>query len=401
MTLPFGVTTFGFVSKDLDTIRAELDEGLRAAFGNVNTAAGPFHQLREFWANRERTLWELAESTYAAPDPDMATGDSLDAVGAITDNDREAADESRVTLTLSLDATITVPAGSIVSVTGQPSVRFVTLADVTSTTAGDYPAEAECEETGPIAAAAGTLEVIETPVSGWTAVTNALDAVPGTDLETDPVYRARRRDEVARQGTGPADAIRADLLDLDDVVSVSVTLNDTDATVDGLPPHSFEAIVYDGSEAGTTVTAATIAQRIWDVKPAGIETYGNTSGTAVDALGIDRVVRFSRPVVRPVYLDVVASVHSSLGWNATTGPDAIKAAVVTEGRARFTTGKDVIRTRLFAPPLGVDGVHDVTALELGFTASPSGTINLAIAPRELATFDTSRVTVTANIVEPS
>lgn len=401
MTLPYGVTPFGFLAKDLDTIRAEVDEGLRGIFGNANLAAGPLHQLRDLWANRERNLWELAEAVYAANDPDQASGDGLDAVGAITANDREAAAKGSVVLLLSLEAAVTVPAGSIVSVDGTPSIRVVLVEDVTSTTAGDYEGEAEFEETGPISAASGTLTVIETPVSGWTDVTNALDAVPGTDEETDPVYRARREDEVARQGTGPADAIRADLLDVDGVESVTVTLNDTDDPVDGLPPHSFEAIVYDGTTDGTEVDAGAIAQAIWESKPAGIQTYGGSSGTAVDAQGRERTVYFSRPTARPVYIDVGADVSTSLGWDPTNGPTAIKEAVVAFARARFLVGGDVIRARLYSPALGVPGVFDVTALEIGFSPSPAGTSNLAIADRELATFDTSRVTVTATLVEPS
>jgi hypothetical protein len=45
---------------------------------------------------------------------------------------------------------------------------------------------------------------------------------------------------------------------------------------------------------------------------------------------------------------------------------------------------------------GVPGVTDVTALRLGFAASPVGTTNLVVTGRAIARFDTSRVLV--NIV---
>lgn len=396
MSLPFGVTVAGFLAKDLDTIRTELREAFVRALGAVNVEASPIHQLIELYANRERTLWELAESVYAASDPDSASGAALDALGALTGTPRDPATSSTVTLSVTLEATTTLPAGSVASVTGNPTARFVTLAEVTSTTAGVYEVLAESEDTGPVAGLAGTITEIATPVSGWTAVTNALDAVPGTDLETDTSYRARREDELAAVGTGTADAMRAELLAVDGIVAAYVFENATDLPyVLGpvtLSPHSLAALVYDGTDDGSAVTADTIAQAIWDAKPVGIETAGTETGTAVDASGVSHTIRFTRPTPAPVYIDAIVDVSILDGWDATTGEDEIKAAIVAFAEEAFGIGDDVILTRLYRPIYSVAGVVDA-AIEMGFAAAPSGTSNLSISPGGLATFDTSRITV--------
>lgn len=402
MSLPWGLTTAGFVAKPLATVLEEIEEAEKEQISpELNVKAGPTHQINGIFASKVRELWELAEAVHAAGDPDRASGASLDAVAALRGSTREAATKSRVTETVTLGASMTLPAGSIVSVLGDPTARFVTLTAVTSVLAGNYSVEMEAESAGIVAANAGTLTEIETPVAGWTAATNALDAVLGTVVETDAGLRARSESELAAQGTSPADAIRADLLDLTGVVTVQVFENVTSVTdADGLPPHSVEAVVYDGSEGGTTVAADDIAQVLWDTVAAGIETYGSSSGTATATDGTTHTMRFSRPTVRPVYVSPTVSAAIARGWDTAEGADLVAAAIVAVGDDAFGSGDDVIRRRLEAGAMAIPGVIDLTAFTLGFSASPVGTANLVVGRRELATFDTSRVVVTVNLVTP-
>ena len=80
----------------------------------------------------------------------------------------------------------------------------------------------------------------------------------------------------------------------------------------------------------------------------------------------------------------------------------VKATVVAQANRR-SLDDDVIALVIRASPievvtptetLGVRGVSDVPILKLGFSASPTGIINLPISGREIAHFDTSRFTVT-------
>jgi hypothetical protein len=123
-----------------------------------------------------------------------------------------------------------------------------TAADITDNTAhwryvGEGTAyaqvAAESVDTGPKVAASGTLTVIETPVARWESAINLLDAVNGRDVESDSALRLRREAEIHAQGNAVAEAIRADVLRVTDVTSVTVFANDTDVTdADGVPPHS-------------------------------------------------------------------------------------------------------------------------------------------------------------------
>lgn len=411
-TIPYGLTAAGFLKKPLATIQEEIEQGLidglRDSEGNarLNVRTGVTSQITGPYASKAEELWELAEAIHAAFDRDSASGAALDTVGAMTGAERVPDTKGTVVATVTLGAAMTLPAGSIASVVGDPTSRWVTLVDVVSTTADDYEVELECETAGPIAANAGQLTVIETPVSGWTAITNALDADQGALEETDAEYRARQEDELAGQGTSPQDAIRADLLALltenditDGTITVAMNVGDV-ADADGLPPHSIEAIVYDGTDAGTALADDDIAQRLWDTVAAGIRTHGTESGVATDSVGVEHLIYFSRPTIVPIYVSTTVSVAASRGWDTTNGPTSIKEALVEFGRETFGTGDDVARFRLMSALFVVAGIVDVTAFTLGIAASPVGTVNVAIDRRSLSSWDTSRIVVTATVVTP-
>lgn len=411
-SLPWGLTPYGFRAKTLDEILSGLEARAIAEIVDeegrplLNVKVGPIAQLLGIFASEAREVWEVVEAVHAANDPDRASGAALASVGALTGSEPLGATPSTVVATVTLGAGVTLPAGSIASVDGDPDARFVTLADVGGGAAGDYEVELESETAGPIAANAGTLTEIETPVAGWSAITNALDAVQGTLVETDADFRIRRDDELEAQGTSPQDAIRADLLRLlaDAEITnggVTVAMNVTDATDgDGLPPHSVEAIVYDGTEDGSGLTDDEIAQRLWETVAAGIATHGTSSGTAIDALGVERTVEFSRPTLVPIYVDVTVDVALARGWDEDAGADAVAAAIAAAGDELHGVGDDVIRYRLIAAALSITGVIDVEVMTVGTTASPVGMGNVTIGARELATFDTSRIDVTVDVGSP-
>jgi uncharacterized phage protein gp47/JayE len=441
----FGVTSEGFVLKTLDDIKTEVEEQQRAEIdpGLNQGGASLLGNVNGSHVEQTSEVWEVAQAIYAGGDPDSAEGHDLDVLCAYTGVTRLPAEASTVTLTLTGSSGATVPAASVVSVDGNAEARFATLEDATlavltawanttAYTAGDrrtnasrayecitsgtsagsggptttsdditdgtahwrYLGEgtyavdvaAEAEETGPTAALSGALTEIETPVTGWESSINLLDAEPGRDIENDAELRLRRELTLATGGKGTPDAIRADVLNVDDVEEAIVFVNDTDTTDgDGLPPHSFQVVVLGGDDDE-------IAQAVWDSGPAGIQTYGGETGTAVDALGNNRTINFERPDEVEIYLDV--TVTTDPDTYPADGDDQIAAALVAFGDT-FTIGQDVVRSQLFAPIFSVSGVLDVTVIELGTAPTPSGTANLTIDARELAVFDTSRIVVTS------
>lgn len=78
---------------------------------------------------------------------------------------------------------------------------------------------ATCTATGPNFVGTGTLNVIGTPISGWTGVTNQLDCITGTNLETDTQALTRRSKLLAAQANGPLQSIIEKVLLVPNVIT--------------------------------------------------------------------------------------------------------------------------------------------------------------------------------------
>ena len=92
----------------------------------------------------------------------------------------------------------------------------------------------------------------------------------GTDTESDQELRKRYYLTISSYSNSSLNGIISEVAKIDDVVRVSGRENNTDSTVNGLPPHSFEIFCEGGADSD-------IAETIFYVKPAGIQTYGNVS----------------------------------------------------------------------------------------------------------------------------
>lgn len=385
-----GVTDQGFEAETVDTLKTAIEDELKNSFGasfNVRptSVAGIIIGVV---AQKLADLWDAAEAIYGSQYPDTATGASLDQLALLTGVQRLPAERSTVVLGITGDAATVIPAGSRVrnADTGTYWRTIEADGDVTIPVAGHITANAESEDYGEIVGAAGTLTTIDTVISGWDSVSNALDADYGREQETDAELRLRRASLLASQGKGTVDAIRADVASVADVESVFTFENTTLITDgDGLPGKSFEVVVLGGDEDE-------IAQAIWDSKPAGISAYGATTGTAVDTLGDDRIVGFTRPTEKLIYIGVSATTGE--GWVPALSADFAQA-IVDYAEANLGIGDDVYRKALFAPMFEIEGIVDVDYFYIDFFAAPTATSNLSIGSREIAVFDTSRIGITA------
>lgn len=92
----------------------------------------------------------------------------------------------------------------------------------------------------------------------------------GTDTESDQELRRRYYLTISSYSNSSLNGIISEVAKIDDVVRVSGRENNTDDELNGLPPHSFEIYCEGGADSE-------IAETIFYVKPAGIQTYGNVS----------------------------------------------------------------------------------------------------------------------------
>lgn len=387
-----GLTSTGFEAKTLDAILADIETAQRATIDPTldTSAESVVGALNASVATKLRELWELLAVLYAARSPRNASLEALDALCAITGTARKSATKGTVTLSLTILHGATVPAGSVVHVAGDVANRWVTLDAVTNTlgSVGSYAAltvDAEAEAAGHVLAYANTITEIATPVSGWAFADNVFDADPGRDVDTDAALRLRREREVQGAGAGTVGAITAALSAVTSVRQVVVFENPTDTLdADGLPPHSIEALVLGGSD--TLIRSA-----LWATKPAGIRTHGSTTGTTLDADGVARSVAFTRPTEVSVYLTLVVAVRR----DTYAGNAAVKSAALAVGE-NLLAGDTVRLSTLIRAVMGVAGVVDVVAL-CGLASGSVFPFNLAMTRRQLAAFDSARITVVETI----
>jgi hypothetical protein len=442
-----GLTPSGFTIEKLDDIRNGIINEIAGYFGISPDALRDDSfdgHLIGILADRLSLLWQMALLTYSAFDPDKALDQSLDAVAAITGTVRDGPVASSVVLTLtgtpgtfvdagsrakvldtgsefqtSIDGTITLvppwvastPYGLGTRRTNSSRVYQVSIAGTSSTTGGptsdansvsdgtvtwrflgggtgavDVPSSSV--ELDKILAISGSIRDISTPVGGWSSVINLLDADPGTAKETNESFRVRRERELSGAGSTPIDSLRGRIGRLVGVSAVQVFQNvgdDPDAF--GLPGHSVEVLVQGGDNQEIFDTIGT------NIAP-GIRSFGTITGSHVDSQGNSYVIQFSRPQSVPIWI-IANVVKNRLTY---AGDQAVIDAIVGFGDNQ-PAGRDVDPDAILSSIFTVDGVLRIVRVAgipqilVGTSPNPTNDQPLVMSLRQLALYDTSRVTV--------
>lgn len=239
------------------------------------------------------------------------------------------------------------------------------------------------DEVGPFEQPTNTIDTIATPVFGWDGVYNPVPATVGNYLETDDELRQRFRNTKFEKATNVIEALYSAISGLSGIEDLKIYENDTNITdANGVGAHSFLTIVEGG--LGTE-----IAQAIWDNKPIGIASQGNTIVTVFDTQGLPHDVSFSRPTKVNVYVSIDITKSSDFPQD---GEDKIKTALIAYIDS-LKIGDDVIYSRLYTPINSVAGFQ-VNSLFLGTSPAPSGTSNLIIDFDEICNINPSFITIT-------
>lgn len=234
---------------------------------------------------------------------------------------------------------------------------------------------------GPITGEANTITSIQTPKTGWDAVTNPTAVVPGEDVETDEELRERFRQSKYIRATNILEALYSDLISLANVIEVQIYENDTDvADSNGVPAHSFLPIILGGDPLE-------IAESIWENKPLGIRSYGNTTQTIYDSQGFPHEIGFERPNPVDIYIRMDLTTDSNYPQN---GDDLIKSNLTSTD---FGIGDDVIYSRLYTPINSVPG-HQVNSLEVSLDGMTWNTNNIVVPFNGIANLESANITIT-------
>lgn len=391
--MSFGLTADGFKIKRLDDILAEIRQRFRDEFGDAIdlSDASPMGQVIAIMAERESLVWELAQDVYNSQYPITSEGKQLDNVVSITGTTRQGPQFSRVESGVAFGTNGTIVTnGTIISVNGNPNARFVVQGDyeINVPDGGTFKAEnivLIAEEAGQTQANTGTLTVIETPIAGLDSFNNLADAEIGSETETDAELKARRDQELQIAGAATLEAIISEIGARELVDAVIVFQNVTSIPdSDGRPPHSLDIVIKGDDEDD-------LAQAIFLVIGAGIETIGNISKTVVDSQGFNQTIKFSRPTDAPIWIEIDITKNSLYPAD---GDTQVENAILAFGET-LTVGQDVIVFGSNALSCVLNDIPGINRYEIriGRTATPTTDDNVIIEPREIAAFDSARITV--------
>jgi uncharacterized phage protein gp47/JayE len=245
---------------------------------------------------------------------------------------------------------------------------------------------------GAYALPSNSLTRIDSSIDGWDSVNNPVEGAIGRFTETDEQLRARHANSIRVTGSATAQAIRSRILaEVDSVTYCSVYENRTNAIdTAGLPPHSFETIVSGGFDQE-------VGEKLFLIKPAAIETHGNTSISVIDENGDTQVCKFTRPTNKIAWLKITVNSLNTEEPLTSEIVATIKAAVI-EYSELLGIGDDIITQRFYGPIYeATSGLGSIT-VEAAITNTTSdtptySTANISLTRAQLALFDITRVTV--------
>jgi len=380
------VTSTGITSPSYNDILQSRIAQMQSIFGSdisLNPGDQDF-QMLAIWALAQFDTNQMAIATYNSFMPTFAQGISLSILVKINGLMRLNSSASTAVVTVIGTVGAQIINGVAQDVNGflwnLPVLVVIPLS-------GSISVTATCQTSGSIGASANTINQIFNPQLGWQSVNNVAGAIIGAPVETDAALRQRQTISVALPALTPLQSISAAIAQVSGVSESIVYENPTNITdSNGIPSHSISAVVAGGD-------AMAIATVIEKTKSLGTGTYGTTSIVVIDPVGLPITINYF--VLVQVNIFVSLTIKALTGYVSSTGL-AIQNAIVSFinslsiGQAVRINWVNAAAQMISNPALGE--TFEVIALTQGFSASPVGTIDLAIP------FNQQAVCLTVNVL---
>lgn len=403
--MAFGVTDNGFILKRLSDILASIISNLETVTDSVSGESltpdladenDPLIQIVNSFGDGLAEAWEETQQAYNQFDPLKASGAGLSGTVQLNGLRRLPGTNSTVTVTLTGTPLLSVDAGKRISKIDDTSV-FV-LPAFTIGVGGTAAVAAESLEEGSIEAVAGSLVKIVTPVSGWTASTNALDAIPGTFEEGDVALVRRQQQSTANTGRSTIEDMYSAIVNLPNVTFAKVYQNVTLATDGrGILGKSVAVVVQGGDDED-------ISEQIFLHMADGMRAFGSTVASETDVQGLIYNTSFSRATEVDIYVEVNAEIVNP-NVIPTDVEDVIIAAIldyvslgasglgIDEGfdRDGFVPGENILASELYTPVNFQPGLK-INSIYVAGTPSPAAD-NVPIDWDEIGAFDSARIDI--------
>ncbi len=408
--MPFAQTTTGLVIQDIAEIIAEYNASYRLKFGaDVSLGVDSvFGKQIGIAAEREALIQAESQSKQAGFDRNTAQAAALDGVSGLTGSDRRGASQSISTAgrCTGTDTTIVLNGSTVIQqnavldtwtvVNGTDGVSPFGY-EVGTVVSGEVTdVQIEAVDTGAKVFSSGTEFVIGSPIAGWDGFNIVRDIETfetGQDVEADGQFRNRGRDELFAGGNDTS-GIKAVITKVIGVSEVQVFENRGTVTDgDGILPSRVEPIVTGGSDLDV---ATAILLRV----PPGTSLQGTTEVVLADIEGNQIPIRFTRPALIPITVDIIITNLAAEGTLPENFEEVVAAAVLKFGNANTRVSQDVLYQQFIGPTAAA--IQDVFTGKFAYdfidseisTGGSTMNVNIPISIRERADFDSSRITVT-------
>lgn len=317
--------------------------------------------------------------------PEWSYGQFLDGHAKARSITRRAATAASGEITITGEANLTIPAGSLfstASVNDEPSVDYKTMAEVKIPESGSVIAAVECTQTGTVGnTTENTVVLVASKLTGITAVTNEEPITGGTEEEGDESLINRiteydksqgdnyvgsvadyKRWATSVPGVGEATIISAQ----DDSGLVTIILTDANG------------------EAATEQLCNSVYNYI--MRP---DDHGERLAP-VNAL---------LSVVPPSTMAIIIKATVELDSDATV--ESVKAAFMQKLAAYLPLAMDeqeIKYTKIAAALSAAAGVNDFTDLQIGLKGEAYGTANIPITTTQLPEVSEEDIEITAGTV---
>lgn len=385
------VTAQGISAPDYQTILDTLTSYFRQIYGSdaylePDSKDG---QMLAIYALGIHDANNTSIAVYNSFSPSTGMGRALSSNVKINGITRKLATNSTADVVIEGDVGTQITAGSVRDANGTvwnlPASVIIPQTQTITVTA-------ICSVSGPMVALANTINRIASPTRGWRTVNNPAAATVGESGETDAQLRQRQTRSTALPSQTIMEGVDGALLNVAGVTRLRSYENDTETTdANGLPSHSICCIV-DGGDA--TEIATVIAGK----KDVGTTPFGSTTINLVGRYGEQKVIRFSRPTLVDIFVDIVLTTYP--GYTTSTAENIKEEVAKYINSLRI--GDPVLLSRVYSPAnLGVmsggeSKFYDITSLKIGKSASTTASGNITILFDEAAHCDVANIKVTAS-----
>ena len=379
------LTDNGFQRDDLYAILERMTVEVLAIYPEASVdSATKDGQLLGTFSNAIDQLGQVLQAVYDSGSPSTAVGVNLARIVEYNGIHIINGTQSRAEVVFTGDAGRPVPRNTPIRSTVN-NVLFYTDAAITLGPDGHGTVDALAEDDGALAAPAGTLTSMITPIFGVRSVTNPRNAMLGKNRETNYALRIRRAFSVATPSQSILNGIKGAVADIPEVMQVETFENKTDVTnAYGLPPHSMSVVVEGGEDQE-------IADAIFLREPVGTGQYGDVTVPVYDRYGFRHYVTFMRPPVVPIWIRI--EVRTLDGWEHQTAA-TIQNNIVEWMRVNGGIGAPVIRSRLYIPINAAGTTFAVFGVLMGTSPGDIAHRDFIDVPfNGIAQVDTSRIEV--------